>query len=157
MQDLTPEERRHLDAADGWLGLGDLDEARAELDQISSTGQSHPDALHLRWNVSATAGAWVDCLDIALSLTRLAPDRHMGSLHVALSLCNLDRFEDAIPVLEKAIERFGERPEFALTLASCYAKRGDMARATQNMERAVELAEQKEALDRLGGQSSANR
>jgi predicted Zn-dependent protease len=156
MQDLSSEDRRHLDAADGWLGLGNLHEARAELDQITATEQSHPDVLQLRWNVTATAGAWADSLDIAMRLTRLAPDRHLGSLHLALSLCNLGRFEDAIPVLEQAIARFGERPEFSLTLGSCYAKRGDMVRARQNVERAVELAEQKEALDRLGGQTSAN-
>jgi predicted Zn-dependent protease len=157
MQDLTPEDRRHLDAADGWLSLGNLHEARAELDQITATEQSHPDVLQLRWNVTATAGAsWADCVDIALRLTRLAPDRHLGSLPLALRLCNLGRFEDAIPVLEKAIERFGERPVFALILASCYASRGDMVRARQNVERAVELAEQKEALNRLGGQTPAD-
>jgi predicted Zn-dependent protease len=156
MQDLSSEDRRHLDAADGWLRFGDLHEAGSELDQITVTEQSHPEVLQLRWNVNAKAGAWADCLDIALSLTRLAPDRHLGSLHLALSLCNLGRFEAAIPVLEQAISRFGERPEFALTLASCYAKRGDIVRARRNVERAVELAEQKEALDRLGGQKAAN-
>jgi predicted Zn-dependent protease len=156
MQDLSSEDRRHLDAADGWLGLGNLHEARVELNQITATEQSHPDVLQLRWNVTAKAGAWAGCLDIALRLTRLAPDRHLGWLHLALSLCNLGRFEDAIPVLEQAIARFGERPEFALTLGSCYAKRGDMVRAKQNVERAVELAEQKDALDRLGGQAAAD-
>ena len=72
MQDLSSEDRRHLDAADGWLGLGNLHEAGAELDQITATEQSHPDVLQLRWNVTATAGAWADSLDIALRLTPFA-------------------------------------------------------------------------------------
>jgi predicted Zn-dependent protease len=154
-QTLSTEDRRHLDAADGCLRLDDLDEARAELDQIDSTRHSHPDVLQLRWNVTAKTGAWVDCLEIASRLTRLAPERHLGWLHLALSLCNLGRFEEAIPVLEKAIGRFGEKPEFALTLGSCYAKRGDMVRAKRNLDRAVELAERMEASKRLGGQTSA--
>ena len=37
------DDRRHLDAAEGWAGLGDYKEAQNELQSISPARQVHPE------------------------------------------------------------------------------------------------------------------
>ena len=49
MQKLEPPDTYYLSAAVGWLELGNPGEARAELVQISSRQQEHPDVLEVRW------------------------------------------------------------------------------------------------------------
>ncbi len=49
--DLSPEDRLHLHAAEGWAALGNLVEARVELERITKTGQAQA--------FSAAGGAFI--------------------------------------------------------------------------------------------------
>jgi hypothetical protein len=49
----------HLNAALGWLELGDHVEAYAELENITPALRSHPAVLELRWQISASACCFV--------------------------------------------------------------------------------------------------
>ena len=49
----------YLDAAQGWLGLGDHVQANEELEQISPTMRAHPDVLAVRYDVKANIEAGV--------------------------------------------------------------------------------------------------
>ena len=49
MQKLEPPDTHCFSAAIGWLELGNLAEAKAELAQISPAQQEHPDVLEARW------------------------------------------------------------------------------------------------------------
>jgi tetratricopeptide (TPR) repeat protein len=138
-QDLTPEDGHHLDAAEGWADVGNFDEAMGELEQINPAAQSHLDVLNVRWRVSAEVDRWEDCVKIARKMARAIPDWPLGPVHVALSLHKLGRFKEAIPVLEQAIERFGESLEFLLSLSCCYDGAGDRERANQTVKRTLEL------------------
>ena len=44
-------DRFHLEAAEGWIGLGDYGSADDELEQISPATRLHPDVLQLRWRI----------------------------------------------------------------------------------------------------------
>ena len=39
----------HLEAAAGWIQLGDYDSANDELEKIRAEWRAHPDVLELRW------------------------------------------------------------------------------------------------------------
>jgi uncharacterized protein HemY len=52
---LQPPDSLHLQAAEGWIGLGDYRAATEELEQITATNRAHPDVLQLRWRISADA------------------------------------------------------------------------------------------------------
>ena len=73
----------HLQAAEGWLELGNILEAKAELAHISSLQRKHPDVLELRWAIAAKENEWQLALDIARTLVRVAPERPTGWLHQA--------------------------------------------------------------------------
>ena len=53
VQTLEPPDSHHLNHAIGWLGLGCVVDARAELAQISPEWQEHPEVLEVRWMLLA--------------------------------------------------------------------------------------------------------
>jgi uncharacterized protein HemY len=61
---LTQPDAVHLQAAEGWLDLGDHQQAAAELERITPAQRGHPDVLHLRWRVHAAAKEWESSLKI---------------------------------------------------------------------------------------------
>jgi uncharacterized protein HemY len=63
MTALEPPDSLHLQAADGWIGLGDYAAASDELEQISPASRAHRDVLQLRWRIHADAQNWDACLD----------------------------------------------------------------------------------------------
>jgi hypothetical protein len=74
MRKLQPPDSMHLEAAQGWLGLGNHVEADAELDKVSAALRAHPDVLRVRWEVYAAAKKWDAALDIAAALVQLDPE-----------------------------------------------------------------------------------
>ena len=45
----------HLTAAQGWLELGNHEEAFEELEQIDAPLRGHPDVLEVRWGIYASS------------------------------------------------------------------------------------------------------
>jgi hypothetical protein len=86
MTPLPPSDRRHLEAAEGWLGLGDHLAANEELDNITPRLRAHPDVLKLKFEVYAKAGKWQACADIARAVTRLVPGETWGYPALAQAL-----------------------------------------------------------------------
>src|SRR5258705_13991844 len=86
MQNLEPPELHSLSAAMGWMELGNLAEAKAELAEIGPAYQNHPDVLEARWSICAAEEKWFDALQIARMLLHHAPERSSGWLHQAYAL-----------------------------------------------------------------------
>ena len=53
MHNLEPPDTHYFMAAVGWMELGNLAEAKAELARVSVAQQEHPDVLELRWSLAA--------------------------------------------------------------------------------------------------------
>ena len=53
MKPLESPDSLHLQAADGWVGLGDFAAANSELEEITPASRAHPDVLQLRWRIYA--------------------------------------------------------------------------------------------------------
>jgi len=68
----------HLNAAQGWLKLGNHLEANEELEKISPETRVHPDVLEVRWQIYAKEKKWEACVDIAAAIIKLAPNRSDG-------------------------------------------------------------------------------
>ena len=51
MPEFTISDRRHLEAAEGWLGLGSWEEAKDELDNITPQLRGHPEVLGVRFQI----------------------------------------------------------------------------------------------------------
>ena len=109
-------------AAIGWLELGNLAEARAELGHISPAGRNHPDVLEVRWLVCAEQQRWEEALDVARTLLAVAPKRSSGWLHQAYALRRVPQgsLQQAWDALLPAYEKFPKESTIPYNLA-CYA------------------------------------
>lgn len=76
----------YLEAAKGWVMLGDLKEANRELDRINPALQKHPDVLEARFAIFSKARKWVVCMELAAALLDLAPERPTAWINSAQTL-----------------------------------------------------------------------
>src|SRR3974390_1895234 len=106
MQSLTETDKKCLEAAEGWLGLGNWVEAKAELDSIRPQIREHPMVLCMRWNVAAFAKHWERAAVIARKLSQLAPELPVPWIQLAHSLHSLRRTEEARNTLLPVVNRF---------------------------------------------------
>jgi Flp pilus assembly protein TadD len=122
VQKLEPPDSHHLDAAIGWLGLGCVDDACAELEKISAVNQLHPDVLEVRWTICAHDRRWHDALTIAELELQTAPEESSGWLHRAYALRRVHDggLPQAWDALLPAAKKFPAEPVIAFNL-SCYA------------------------------------
>jgi predicted Zn-dependent protease len=122
MQRLEPPDTHYLLAAIGWLELGNLVEARAELAQLSPARQEHPDVLEVRWSIVAEQKCWEEALHTAQALLRCAPKRPSGWLHQAYALRRVPGggLQKAWEALLPAFDKFPKEPIIPFNL-SCYA------------------------------------
>ena len=98
----------HLEAAAGWIQLGDYDSANDELEKIRAEWRAHPDVLDLRWLIYSHHEQWDACLDIASAVVKMAPDQAAGWVDKGYSLRRATGggIEKAKPVLLEAAKLF---------------------------------------------------
>lgn len=144
MQPLSIEDRRYLEAAEGWLGLGNWQEANAELGCITPRMREHPVVLCMRWNIHAAAKQWELAATVARKLSQLVPDLPLGWLELAHALHALKRTKEARDVLLPVVDRFPEQYFMRYKLA-CYAcQLGKLDETRHWLEAALELADSTE-------------
>ena len=142
MQLLGPPDTHFLSAAVGWCELGNVAEAKVELERIAPALGQHPDVLEVRWLILAQEKNWEEGLAVAEALVEVAPQRSAGWLHRAYALRRAKRggLQAAWDVLLPAFERFPKEPIISYNL-SCYAcQLGRLDQARQWLQRAVKVA-----------------
>jgi len=120
MNNLPLPDRRHLDAAEGWLGLGDHLAAEEELEQITPALRTHPVVLEVRYKIYAETKRWNAAVEIARSLREILPDKPFSHFHLAFSLHELKRTREAYDTLRPAVGKFPQEWLMRYNLA-CYA------------------------------------
>ena len=133
----------HLEAADGWIQLGDYDSANDELEKIHAEGRSHPDVLDLRWLIYSNDEQWDACLDIASAIVKMVPDRAQGWLDKAFSLrrANDGGVEKAKTVLLEAAKLFPDDDMIQYNLACYCAQLGQLDAAQEHLGKSYELGD----------------
>ncbi len=122
MSKIEPPDLFFLSAAVGWMELGNADEARAELEKVSSDNRQQPDVLEVRWMLLAQAQRWDDALAVTRALVQAAPDRSSSWLHHAYAVRRAagGGLQQAWEALLPAHEKFPREATIAFNL-SCYA------------------------------------
>jgi len=131
----------HLQAAEGWLELGDHIEASEELEKITTQSRTHPDVLEVRWQIYAAAKEWEAALDIAAALIELDPDGPLGWVHRSYALHELKRTSEARDNLLRVVEAFSVNPTMRYNLACYECQLGRLDQAKHWLEKAFELGE----------------
>lgn len=120
MTALSHTERFHLEAAEGWLMLGNPIEAHEELERISGEGSAHPGVLAMRWQVYAAARWWEAAYVVAKALCELAPQSCEAWICQANTLRNYRGVMEAWNLLLRKVSYFPDDPIIRYNLA-CYA------------------------------------
>jgi len=120
MKSLEPPDSHYLIAADGWLGLGNWQEAQSEIEKITPELLMHPDVQEVRWQIHAKAKNWEEAICVAREITQRTPELPFGWIHLAYSLHELRRTQEAYGTLKPIFERFPEEWLMGYNMA-CYA------------------------------------
>jgi len=141
MNELSLADIRHLEAAQGWLGLKNWREASVEIANIPSALQSHPDVLQVRWAIHAAAKEWELAAQVAETFRQAKPESPFGFVHLAYAFHEMRRTKEAQEVLLAVLDKF--RDEFIIRYnLACYACRlGDSEGAWKWLEKSMALTD----------------
>ena len=132
-----------LNAAEGWLGLGDWQSADGELEEITPEMRANQDVLEMRWQVNAADKRWEACVQIATTITELAPDRPSGWIHRSFALHEIKRTQEALDNLLSVVARFPKDPTMHYNLACYECQLGRLPEAKRWLAAAFELGDPK--------------
>jgi predicted Zn-dependent protease len=81
MKPLPHPDNKHLEAAEGWLELGNWKEANEELENITPQLRAHPFVLEVRYQIYAKAKKWEGAVEIARTLSEMLPNNSWGLIN----------------------------------------------------------------------------
>jgi len=140
---LLPPEAFHLQAATGWLALGNVKESRAELEQLSAAHREHPDVLESWWRVFSEEKNWPAAFECGAKLSVVAPSRATGWIAQAFSLHELKRTREAYELLHSVVGRFREHFVIPYNLACYQCQLGNNDEALKWLQHAIDAADAK--------------
>jgi uncharacterized protein HemY len=113
--ELSTPDMNHLQAAEGWLELGNWSEANEELEEITPNLRAHPLVLVLRVRIYAAAGRWETALQLGgwLAVSPVADAELL--LALSLSACQTGDLDRARAWVTRAVE-LNQTAEFKLRL-----------------------------------------
>jgi hypothetical protein len=120
MNTLSHTEKFHLEAAEGWLMLGNPTEAHEELENIKGDNSCHPAVLSMRWQIYAAAQWWEAAYVVSKALCQLAPDSAEAWICQANTVRNYKGVVDAWSLLLSIVNKFPNDAIIRYNLA-CYA------------------------------------
>lgn len=141
---LAQADRFHLNAASGWLGLGDLDSANHELEQISPEMQEHPAVLLAQCEIYHAAKTWQPLLSLTEKLLKQLPKLDLVWINRSYALHELTQTEEAFNALLPAVEIFPKRWLIRYNLACYCSQLGRSKEAMQWLKQAIDLGNKKE-------------
>lgn len=137
MPNLESPDNHFLDAATGWLMLGNAKEARHEFEQLSPTARAHPDALDFEWRWLAHEKRWEEAVEVAQRLVEQCPRRADAWIHRSFALHELRRTQEAHDLLLPALKRFPKETTIPYNLACYTSQLGDLAAARKWIQRVL--------------------
>ena len=129
MKPLEHPDTFHLQAAIGWLGLGNWREANQELEHITPQLRTHPDVLSVRCQIYSDAHKWEYVTEIADALCRMLPNEAFGPIRLAQALRKLDRITEARDTLLPIADRFPAEWRIPFLMGCYYAQLGQLEQA----------------------------
>jgi tetratricopeptide (TPR) repeat protein len=140
MPSLEPPDNHFLDAATGWLMLGNAVESWREFEQIRPEARNHPAAVEFLWHYFAHEKRWLEAADVAGMLVAACPDEPSAWIHRSFALHELRRTQEAFDLLLPAAKRFPKETTVPYNLACYTCQLGDLPTARRWFQRVLTLA-----------------
>lgn len=137
---VEPPDSHILNAAQGWLELGNASEAAMELSAVSPALEMHPDVLEIKWNISAAQHLWEHACGRASELVKVAPHRCSGWIQRSFALHELKRTTEAYEMLLPAAAQFSHIHTVPYNLACYCCQLQRIVEARQWLEKAIKTA-----------------
>jgi len=146
VQGLKISDAHQLNAACGWLELGNLAEVRAELAGMSPESRTHPAVLRLQFALAAAEQNWDAAFAFAEQLLCALPGEPAGWLHCAYALRRKrgGGLEQARDFLAPAAQKFPREATIAFNLACYECQLRDLPAARRWLQRACEIGGQQQ-------------
>jgi predicted Zn-dependent protease len=141
MNALTQAEHFQLEAAEGWLMLGNPLEAHEELEKITGEAGYHPRVLSMRWQVYAAAGWWEAAFVVSRALCELAPQSSAAWICQANTLRHYKGVVEAWGLLLGIVSKFPDDAIIRYNLACYAAQMGLLEESCGWLVQAFELEE----------------
>jgi tetratricopeptide (TPR) repeat protein len=141
MKSFPPQDQHYLDAAEGWLGLGDHLSANEELEQITPELRAHPRVLAVRLEIYWAAKKWEACVEIASALATLKPDNAHAWIGRSFALHELKRTQEAYDLLLPAKDKFKRNTTIPYNLACYCAQLNRLEDAEKWLKKAMAINE----------------
>ena len=141
---LTQPDLFHLNAASGWLGLGDLVSANDELKQISTAMRKHPAVLLAQCEIFFAAKQWTPLLAMTGTLLQQFPKLDFIWINRSYALHELNRTQEAFDALLPAAKKFPKEWLIRYNLACYSSQLGQVNAAMKLLKQAIRLADNKE-------------
>ena len=119
---LSSQDKRHLDAAEGWCGLKSFLEANEELEKITPQARAHPRVLEIRWQIYASLKKWDGALEVARALTKFDPANVNYATNLGISFASLNRHAEAYDAMFKATSGTPQAPHLYYHMARTCCK-----------------------------------
>jgi predicted Zn-dependent protease len=132
---------RALLAAQGYLDLGMVEEALAELSSFQGLHSQDPDLLELRLHILMQGHLWGDALTAAEELLRVKPDSLPPYIHGAFALHELGRTAEARDLLLKGPSILRKDPTFHYNIGCYEAVLGNRESALRSLSESFALDE----------------
>ena len=112
-----PDRDLQIAVAEGWLLLGNADEAQRELEKLSYQDRHYPEALRVGVRIALALRLPEEALDRAAKLAGREP-QNPGSWHLLLqvALDGCGRTDWALRILREAVIHLPENPELRMSL-----------------------------------------
>lgn len=128
-----------LNSATGWLELGDLTQARAEIRCISLVGRLHPEVFVTHWTICARSGRWIEAHELAVTYTKLMPKQPTGWICLSYALYSLKRQLEAWLVLVPQFAVFPDVSAIPYMLARYASEMGNRGEAEKWLAKSAAL------------------
>ena len=141
---LDQNDKRHLEVAEGWLGLGDWQSANDELEEITPAMRTHPFVLRVRYGIYEKAGKWEMAAEVARAVSEMLPENYWGHIHFAFALHELKRTKEALCVLLPIADKFPDQYLISYNLACYCCQLGQLKESMLWLGKAIDRAGKKE-------------
>ena len=137
---LGPTDMHLVNAAHGWLGLGDWVSANGELDDVCPEFCAHPEVLRVRVLIYEAGKQWAVAAEVSRALTKLAPEDPFGWIHWVFALGELKRARAIADALLPFVEKYPGEYQIYHSLSRYACQLGNYTEALQWLQRAIDLA-----------------